>query len=86
MTKRFNNVKFDVTKLLHEGKNATWVEVGNGWFLKEDEHYTFTFPAFMPPNPNPYRPFGKELVLAISWCWIMQMKQKKFSMQMKIFR
>ena len=59
------NVKFDVTKLLHEGKNALGVEVGNGWFLKEDEHYTFTFPAFMPPNPNPYRPFGKELVLAI---------------------
>ena len=63
--KKTQYVKFDVTKLLHEGKNALGVEVGNGWFLKEDEHYTFTFPAFMPPNPNPYRPFGKELVLAI---------------------
>ena len=63
--KKIQYVKFDVTKLLHEGKNALGVEVGNGWFLKEDEHYTFTFPAFMPPNPNPYRPFGKELVLAI---------------------
>lgn len=63
--KKIKYVKFDVTKLLHEGKNALGVEVGNGWFLKEDEHYTFTFPAFMPPNPNPYRPFGKELVLAI---------------------
>lgn len=63
--KKIQYVKFDVTKLLHEGKNALGVEVGNGWFLKEDEHYTFTFPAFMPPNPNPYRPFGKELDLAI---------------------
>ena len=63
--KKIQYVKFDVTKLLHEGKNALGVEVGNGWFLKEDEHYTFTFPAFIPPNPNPYRPFGKELVLAI---------------------
>ena len=63
--KKIQYVKFDVTKLLHEGKNALGVEVGNGWFPKEDEHYTFTFPAFMPPNPNPYRPFGKELVLAI---------------------
>ena len=63
--KKIQYVKFDVTKILHEGKNALGVEVGNGWFLKEDEHYTFTFPAFMPPNPNPYRPFGKELVLAI---------------------
>lgn len=63
--KKIQYVKFDVTKLLHEGKNALGVEVGNSWFLKEDEHYTFTFPAFMPPNPNPYRPFGKELVLAI---------------------
>ena len=63
--KKIQYVKFDVTKLLHEGKNALGVEVENGWFLKEDEHYTFTFPAFMPPNPNPYRPFGKELVLAI---------------------
>ena len=63
--KKIQYVKFDVTKLLHEGKNALGVEVGKGWFLKEDEHYTFTFPAFMPPNPNPYRPFGKELVLAI---------------------
>lgn len=63
--KKIQYVKFDVTKLLHEGKNALGVEVGNGWFLKEDEHYTFTFPAFMPPIPNPYRPFGKELVLAI---------------------
>lgn len=63
--KKIQYVKFDVTKLLHEGKNALGVEVGNGWFLKEDEHYTFTFPAFMPPNPNPFIPFGKELVLAI---------------------
>lgn len=33
--KKIQYVKFDVTKLLHEGKNALGVEVGNGWFLKE---------------------------------------------------
>ncbi len=58
-------VTFDVTALLRPGKNALGAEVGNGWFLKNDEHYTFSFPAFMPPNPNPYRPFGKSLVLAL---------------------
>lgn len=39
--------------------------MGNGWFIKMDEHYTFKFPEFMPPNPNPYQPFGKSLVLAL---------------------
>lgn len=39
--------------------------MGNGWFIKTDEHYTFSFPEFMPPNPNPYKPFGKSLVLAL---------------------
>ncbi|MCR5099721.1 MAG: alpha-L-rhamnosidase N-terminal domain-containing protein, partial [Butyrivibrio sp.] len=57
-------VTFDVTDYLCSGKNVVGVEVGNGWFIKNDEHYTFTFPGFMPPNPNPYKPFGKCLVLA----------------------
>lgn len=58
-------VTFNVTDYLRPGRNALGAEVGNGWFLKNDEHYTFTFPAFMPPNPNPYLPFGKSLVLAL---------------------
>ncbi|MBR1659005.1 MAG: family 78 glycoside hydrolase catalytic domain, partial [Oscillospiraceae bacterium] len=58
-------VRFDVTDELRPGENVLGAEVGNGWFLKNDEHYTFAFPPFMPPNPNPYRPFGKSLVLAI---------------------
>lgn len=58
-------VTFDVTSYLRQGKNALGAEVGNGWFIKQDEHYTFTFPSFMPPNPNPYQPFGKYLVLAV---------------------
>lgn len=58
-------VRFDVTDDLLTGSNVLGVEVGNGWFLKNDEHYTFTLPAFMPPNPNPYQPFGKSLVLAL---------------------
>ncbi len=55
-------VLFDVTEYLHVGENILGAEVGNGWFIKTDEHYTFTFPEFMPPNPNPYRPFGKTLI------------------------
>ena len=55
-------VVFDVTKYLHSGDNMLGAEVGNGWFIKTDEHYTFTFPEFMPPNPNPYRPYGESLV------------------------
>ncbi|MDO4337389.1 MAG: family 78 glycoside hydrolase catalytic domain [Eubacteriales bacterium] len=58
-------VTFDVTDYLRQGRNALGAEVGNGWFLKTDENYTFTFPAFMPPNPNPYKAFGKYLVLAL---------------------
>jgi len=58
-------VSFDVTEYLHTGKNVIGAEVGNGWFIKMDEHYTFAFPPFMPPNPNPYRPYGKSLVFAL---------------------
>ena len=58
-------VTFDVTGYLRQGGNVLGAEVGNGWFIKTDEHYTFAFPAFMPPNPNPYQPFGRSLVLAL---------------------
>jgi len=57
-------VEFDVRDLLKQGRNYISVEVGNGWFIKDDTHYTFRFPEFMPPNPNPYRPFGESLILA----------------------
>ncbi|MCC8046609.1 MAG: family 78 glycoside hydrolase catalytic domain [Clostridiales bacterium] len=57
-------VVFDVTDYLHAGENVIGAEVGNGWFIKMDEHYTFSFPPFMPPNPNPYQPYGKSLMLA----------------------
>lgn len=60
-------VTFDITDYVVQGENAAGAEVGNGWYIKADEHYTFKFPEFMPPNPNPYRPFGEELVLAL---WI----------------
>ncbi|MCR4744785.1 MAG: glycoside hydrolase family 78 protein [Lachnospiraceae bacterium] len=58
-------VTFDIKDYLNSGRNAIAAEVGNGWFIKNDEHYTFSFPDFMPPNPNPYKPFGKCLVLAL---------------------
>lgn len=57
-------VTFDVLPYLKQGKNAAGAEVGNGWYIMMDEHYTFHFPPFMPPNPNPYKPFGDALVLA----------------------
>ena len=58
-------VTFDVTSYLRQGKNALGAEVGNGWFIKQDEHYSFSFPSFMPPNPNPYQPYGEYLVLTL---------------------
>ena len=58
-------VTFHVADLLQDGKNVIGVEVGNGWYLKCDEHYTFAFPEFMPDNPNPYQPFGTCLILAV---------------------
>lgn len=59
-------VEFDVTNLLRKGENVVGVEIGNGWFIKNDDYYTFHFPPFMPPNPNPYKPYGKSLVFAMS--------------------
>ena len=58
-------VTFDVTNYLKEGENVIGAEVGNGWFILNTDHYTFTFPEFMPKNPNPYQPFSKELMLAL---------------------
>ncbi len=55
-------VTFDITSHLQEGNNVVGAEVGNGWFIKKDEYYTFKFPAFMPPNPNPYKAFSNVLV------------------------
>ncbi len=64
-SKLIQYVTFDVTDYLVQGDNVLGAEVGNGWFIKTDEHYTFSFPSFMPPNPNPYKPFGKMLILAL---------------------
>lgn len=58
-------VTFDVTDQICAGRNVVGAEVGNGWYIKCDEHYTFTFPEFMPPNPNPYKPYGSCLILAM---------------------
>lgn len=63
--KRIQYVVFDVTDQLCQGKNAIGAEIGNGWFIMEYEHYSFHFPPFMPPNPNPYQPFGESLVFAM---------------------
>ena len=63
--KRIQFVKFDITDCLRQGENVIGAEVGNGWFIMGNEHYTFKFPSFMPPNPNPYQPFGDRLVLNI---------------------
>ena len=55
--------RFDVTGLLREGKNALALEVGNGWYIWDQEYgYSFHFPPFMPPNPNPYHEYGASLV------------------------
>ena len=63
--KRIQYVTFDVTSHLKKGDNVIGAEVGNGWFNMQTEHYSFHFPPFMPPNPNPYEPFGESLVLAL---------------------
>lgn len=58
-------VTFDITSYLTVGDNMIGAEVGNGWYLADGgTGYFFHFPEFMPPNPNPYKPFGNELILA----------------------
>ena len=65
--KAIQYVTFDLTDVLRVGKNALGAEIGNGWFLMDDaEGYSFHFPPFMPPNPNPYVPFGESLVFAMN--------------------
>ena len=54
---------YDVTGLLRAGTNALLLEIGSGWYLWDQSFgYSFHFPPFMPPNPNPYLPFGESLV------------------------
>jgi len=56
-------VDFDVTRELSCGSHVIEIEVGNGWFNWDMEFgYSFHFPEFMPPNPNPYVDFGKYLI------------------------
>ena len=58
-------VKFDVTDFLKQGENVLGAEIGNGWFIKNDENYTFHFPGFMTVNPNPYHAYGRSLVFTM---------------------
>lgn len=60
-------ITFDVLPFIKSGINVMGAEVGNGWYLMEleDGHYSFHFPEFMPPNPNPYQPFGECLILSV---------------------
>lgn len=61
--KQVQYLKFDVTDMLSAGSNAISLEIGNGWFIWDTEYgYSFHFPPFMPPNPNPYREYGRSLV------------------------
>ncbi|MBQ7147697.1 MAG: family 78 glycoside hydrolase catalytic domain [Pseudobutyrivibrio sp.] len=56
-------VDFDVKEHLSVGDHVLEIEVGNGWFNWDTEFgYSFHFPEFMPPNPNPYVEFGKYLI------------------------
>lgn len=55
--------KYNVTAHLLPGEHSLTIEVGNGWYNWDMEFgYSFHFPEFMPPNPNPYRPFGECLI------------------------
>ena len=59
-------VTFDVSELLSAGKNVLGGEIGNGWYIMDQaEGYSFHFPPFMPPNPNPYQPFGDYLIFGL---------------------
>lgn len=64
--RRVYYVRFDITGYLRKGSNVFACEVGNGWYLADQsEGYFFHFPEFMPPNPNGYKPYNSELVLAL---------------------
>ena len=61
--KQVQYVRFDVKDMLADGANAIVLEIGSGWYIWDMEYgYSFHFPPFMPPNPNPYREYGKSLV------------------------
>ena len=61
-SKEVQYVTFDVTEMLTCGQNAIVLEIGNGWYIWDTEYgYSFHFPPFMPPNPNPYREYGSVL-------------------------
>lgn len=67
--KRVLYVDFDVTDYLQKGEHTLLIEVGNGWFNWDMEYgYGFRFPEFMPPNPNPYKPFSPVLVCNLKLC------------------
>ena len=62
-SKEVQFVTFDVTDMLTCGQNAIALEIGNGWYIWDTEYgYSFHFPPFMPPNPNPYKQYGESLV------------------------
>lgn len=66
--KAIQYVTFDLTDVLRVGKNALGAEIGNGWFLMDDaEGYSFHFPPFMPPNPNPYVPMTLDRIWPACW-------------------
>ncbi|MBR1623526.1 MAG: family 78 glycoside hydrolase catalytic domain, partial [Pseudobutyrivibrio sp.] len=61
--KTIQYVDFDVTEELTAGAHTLEIEVGNGWFCwDQDFGYSFHFPEFMPPNPNPYKAFSDYLI------------------------
>lgn len=61
--KQVQYLRFEVSGLLDPGDNAIALEIGNGWYIWDTEYgYSFHFPPFMPPNPNPYREYGPCLV------------------------
>lgn len=78
--KHVQYVTFDILPCLKRGQNTVGAEVGNGWYLMElkDGHYSFHFPEFMPPNPNPYRPFGDSLILSVKLELTYQDKSKEW--------
>ncbi len=58
--------EYDVTEQLCGRKHTLSIEVGNGWYNWDMEYgYSFHFPEFMPPNPNPYKPFGRCLICSM---------------------
>ncbi len=59
-------VSFELSEYLRQGENVLGIEVGNGWYHWDMSFgYSFHFPPFMPPNPNPYKPFGECLVAVL---------------------